>query len=511
MFWADKIASELGKKTLHHLDDMKTPSGRVHVGALRGVIIHDLIYKSLLGSGQKAVYTYVINDCDPMDSLPIYLDKEKFQKYMGEPLYKIPSPEPGFENFAKYYAQEFIEVFNKLGAHPEIVWSSELYLQGKMNGVIGEALDQAPKILAIYQKIGGYPKKRKDWLPFQVVCPKCGKVGTTDAFDWDGKTVAFKCLPNLVSWAQGCGYEGRISPFDGNGKLLWKVDWPAHWKIMGVTFESAGKDHFSKGGSWDMAGELCRDVFDYPPPEGIGYEFFLVSGKKMSSSKGLGSFAAEVAAILPSEVLRFLMVRTPYRRAINFDPSGMTISDLFDEYDRCAKEWFEKGRKSDLGRIFELSQISQMQKKKIVFPRFRDVATFIQMPGVDIKKQFPDVDAEILKERMKYAKIWLDGYAPADFVFKVQEKLPSQVKELSPEQKKYLREVAEIIQKEWKDETQLSYELYEAAKKVGLPSLKAFEAIYLTLLGKSHGPKAAALLLSQDKKFLAERIKEVTR
>jgi lysyl-tRNA synthetase class 1 len=228
----------------------------------------------------------------------------------------------------------------------------------------------------------------------------------------------------------------------------------------------------------------------------------------MSSSKGLGSSAAEVAAILPPELLRFLMVRTNFRQAIDFDPGGMTIPDLFDGYDRCAQEWFVHKCKSDLGRIFELSQIGKIPKKKINYPRFRDVATLVQMPGVDLKKQFPSANQKILEERIKYAKIWLDGYAPTDFIFKIQKKLPQAVKKLSAKQKEYLIEVGKLMKKTWVDEKKLEFELYEAAKKVGLPSMKAFEAIYLMLLGKTHGPKAAALLLSQDKKFLIERIKE---
>jgi len=510
MFWADKITSEFKKKTFQHIQDMKTPSGRIHVGALRGVIIHDLVYKALIDTGLKAEYSYVFDDNDPMDSLPVYLPKEKFERYMGFPLNKVPSPGAGGQNFAEFYALEFKEVFNQLGANPEIIWASELYNSGKMDEGIKICLDNAEKIRKIYKRVSGADLP-SDWFPFSVVCEKCGKVGTTRVYAWDGKEVSYRCLPNLVEWAGGCGFEGKISPFGGTGKLPWKVYWAVKWQALGVTIEGAGKDHMSKGGSHDIASAVCEEILSYETPCPVPYEFFLIGGRKMSSSKGLGSSAKEVAEILPPELLRFLMVRVPTMRTIDFAPGGMTIPDLFDEYDRCAREWFEKGRKSDLGRIFELSQISRAPKREIVFPRFRDVATFIQMPGVDIKKQFLGVSPEILEERMKYAKIWLDGYAPADFVFKVQEKLPSQVKELSPEQKKYLREVAEIIQKDWKNETKLGFELYEAAKKVGLPSVKAFEAIYLVLLGRPHGPKAAALLLSQDKKFLGQRIKEATR
>ena len=35
MFWADQIAAESSDRT-HIVNDSKTPSGRVHVGSLRG-------------------------------------------------------------------------------------------------------------------------------------------------------------------------------------------------------------------------------------------------------------------------------------------------------------------------------------------------------------------------------------------------------------------------------------------------------------------------------------------
>jgi len=521
MYWADNLAKEIKKRKppFEWVDDMKTPSGHVHVGALRGVIIHDLIYRALKDIGVKTTYSYVINDHDPMDALPAYLSKKIFYPHMGKPFFMIPSPVKGFSNFARYFAQEFIEVFNDLGAKPLIIWSSELYKSGKMDSVIREAFDQTPKILKIYQEIAGYPKKRKGWLPFQAICPKCGKVGTTEAFDWDGKTVAFECLPNLVSWAKGCGHKGRISPFGGNGKLLWKVDWPAHWKVIGVTIEAAGKDHFSAGGSRDMAVTLCQQVFKIKPPFGFGYEFFLIKGKKMSSSKGLGFSVTGVAKIIPPELLRFLMTRTHYKRTIDFNPKDYTIPDLFDEYDRCAKEFWQHGRKSDLGRTFELSQIDQLLTKEIFLPRFRLVATYAQMPNINIKVQFEQEkgtklntkEEKILNQRIKYARIWLEGYAPEDFLFKVQPKLPKEAEKLSAKQKEYLAEVALLMKENWENEKELEDRLYKMARKLDLPSAEAFKAIYLIFLGKSHGPKAAALLLAQERDFLIKRFKEVTK
>src|SRR3989344_8931232 len=98
MFWVDKLAQELKtrKLKLEWVDDMKTPSGRIHVGSLRGVVINDLIYHGLIDAGVMAKFTYVFEDQDPLDKLPHYLDDKTWGEHLGKPLFQIPSPEKGF-------------------------------------------------------------------------------------------------------------------------------------------------------------------------------------------------------------------------------------------------------------------------------------------------------------------------------------------------------------------------------------------------------------------------------
>src|SRR3989337_864595 len=152
MIWVDREAKRLKERklSLECVDDMKTQSGRIHVGSLRGVIMHDLIYKALKEVDVNTKFSYVFNDMDPMDGMPAYLDKNKWGKYMGMPLYKIPPPEPGFKSFADYFAQEFIQVFNSINCHPQIIWSSELHKAGKMNEVIRLILNKADIVRDIF-------------------------------------------------------------------------------------------------------------------------------------------------------------------------------------------------------------------------------------------------------------------------------------------------------------------------------------------------------------------------
>ncbi len=514
MIWADREAKRLKERNLplEWADDMKTPSGRVHVGSLRGVIVHDLIHKALKDIGVNTKFSYVFNDMDPMDGMPSYLDANKWGKYMGMPLYKIPSPEAGFKSFADYFASEFIEVFNSINCHPQIIWSSELHRAGKMNEVIKLILDKADIVRDIYKKV--VKKDRaSNWFPYNPICEKCGKISTTSVYKWDGKYVYYRCEPHMVEWAEGCAYEGKVEPINENGKLVWKLDWPAHWKVIGITIESSGKDHMSSGGSYDMGIHFCKEVLGTNPPDPLGgYEWFTIGGKKMSSSKGIGSSAKEVSQILPPDLLRFLLVRTPIKTHLDFDPNGDTIPNLFDDYDRCLNAYYLKLENNlpkdkagevatDYARIIELSEVKPLSKKRIYLPRFRTVVNLIKTNKENIEnffelqKKSPLSQDEkiILEERIKFAKIYLEKYSQEKTEVKTTEKFsPSEI------QKEFLLQSLDRLKslQNKDDKEQIQQVVFECIKSEGIKPKEAFEVIYQTLTNKPFGPKIGELIIS---------------
>ena len=514
MIWVDREAKKLKERNLplEWADDMKTPSGRIHVGSLRGVIVHDLIYKALKEIGVNTKFSYVFNDMDPMDGMPTYLNKDKWQKYMGVPLYKIPSPELGFKSYAQYFAQEFIKVFNSLNCYPQIIWSSELHRTGKMNEVIKLILDKADVVRNIYKKV--VKKERSsNWFPYNSICEKCGKISTTNVYRWDGKYVYYRCEPRMVEWATGCGHQGKIEPINENGKLVWKLDWPAHWKVIGITIESSGKDHMSAGGSYDMAAHFCREILGTEPPDALGgYEWFTIGGKKMSSSKGIGSSAKEVSQILPPDVFRFLLVRTPIKTHLDFDPNGDTIPNLFDDYDRCMNAYFLKKENklskdkagevtSDYARIIELSEVNPLPKKRLYLPRFRTVANLLKTKNNNLKAFFETQkkdqltveEKEILKERIIFAKIYLEKYS--------QEKIDSvKTEKFAPSelQSKFIVQLINQLDtlKNKKDKEQIQQAIFDNIRKTDINPKEAFTAIYQSLTRKAFGPKIGDLIVN---------------
>ncbi|MDE2037924.1 MAG: lysine--tRNA ligase [Patescibacteria group bacterium] len=525
MFWADSTVQDIEKRFSEKaasgapivVRDEKTASGRVHVGSLRGVAIHGIIAEILAGKGIAAKYLFEINDFDPMDGIPAYLDQEKYAPYLGKPLCDIPSPDGAAANFAEYYAQEFIGVIKEIGFDPEFYRSSEVYRSGRYNGCIKAALESAGAIREIYKRVSGSVRD-DSWLPVQMICEKCGKVSTTKALSFDGSMVAYVCSD--LEWTKGCGYKGAGSPFDGHAKLPWKVEWAAKFKVIGVDVEGAGKDHSTKGGSRDVAEAIAREVFATEPPFNIPYEFFHVNGRKMSSSKGAGSSSREMADLLPPQILRLLLLQKVPQRVIDFVPDGDTVPILYDGYDKLAKSYFAHAPGDD-SRVFSLVHfpaIASLLAERFL-PRFSEVAYLVQMPHIDVVAEVEKQKGSALTEgdkaeialRRSYAKRWLDAYAPEDYKFDIQAALPAQAASLSAIQKEALGKVLGYVRSQSALDGQgLHTALHDIRKSMGIEPKDYFEAIYLSFLGKPSGPKAGWFLSVLDKAFVEQRLSEAS-
>jgi len=256
-----------------------------------------------------------------------------------------------------------------------------------MNDAIRLILEKRAVVRAIYKEVSG-SEKPENWYPLNVVCEKCGNLSATTVTDFDGETVGYTCSSDTIDWAEGCGHEGRISPFNGNASLPWKPEWAAKFMANGVHFEGGGKDHYTKGGSRQVAEAISNQVLDHMPPYGVFNEFFLVGGKKMSSSKGNAATAKDMVALLPSHILRLLLLKTPINRQINFDPEGDAIPVLFDTYDRLAeKVW--SGITDDDSQVFKFSHVPEERAAmhERFLPRFSQIVFLVQMPHMDIYEE----------------------------------------------------------------------------------------------------------------------------
>ena len=523
MYWADEIASQVTGPQV--VNDSKSPSGTVHVGSLRGVVLHDAIYRALLQAGHDARFLYGVDDMDAMDSQAL-LTPDAVDRYMGVPLSRVPAPEGSTAtSYARHFVGEiFFRTFEPLGIKPEFYWVSELYAAGRMDPYIKLALDRADRVRAIYRRVS-HVERPEVWLPIQAICQNCGRIGTTYATDWDGETVGYVCKPDMVTWARGCGHEGRLSPLGGRAKLPWNLEWAAKWGLFGVTIEGCGKDLATAGGSRDRSDAISREVFEVEPPRNVAYEFLNVGGKKMSTSRGQGVAAHTIAEVLPPEQLRFLFLRPRPSQVIDFDPEGDTIPRLFDEFDRIAAATAGREVKGELPadheRLFSYSLLGpapDVAAAAAAFrPAFAHLALLLQIPGVDIEERMAaekgsaltELEQSVLAQRVASARAWLDSYAPERARLAVQhDAVPPAVADLGAEQRSYLAALAVAAAAERPGSGDAWQTLiFRVAGEAALPSGRAFGALYAAFLGRTNGPRAGWLLASLDPAFVVERLR----
>ena len=514
MFWCDKVLKNVNGEQI--INDSKTPSGRVHVGSLRGVLIHDAVFRVLKERKIPVRYRFGVDDYDPQDEIPAN-EGEHFKKYLGVPLCNVPAPKGSkYSDSAEHYISEFFDVFKDLGVETEVYRMRDIYRSGQFNEAIDTILKHSDLVRQIYLDVSK-SERPQNWFPFQVICEKCGRIGTTEVTSYDGKEVGYKCRSDLVKWAVGCDYEGKISPFDGNGKLPWKLEWVAKWKVFGITIEGAGKDHSTKGGSRDVATHCLRKIFQQQAPLNIPYEFFLVGGAKMSSSRGLGASAREMTDFLPPEVLRFLMLRTQPNRPVNFSPDEQYITKIFNDFDRFHTRFHSDETMSDEDkRIYELSAIHSTTNHYTA--NFQLVTTLAQMPHLNVESEIEkhkgsplsSDDKEKLTRRLQSARYWVDNYATEEEKTELQEKIPAESEELTATERAFLHKLAERLDQTSWTEDELQSAIFHAARTTPIKQGAAFKAIYRVLLNRSAGPKAGNLLFFLDPDFIKNRFKELS-
>jgi lysyl-tRNA synthetase, class I len=526
MDWADELAASVRDRGPQVVNDSKTPSGTVHVGSLRGPVILDTITRALRANGVETTLLYGVDDLDPMDAQAL-LTPDAVEHEMGRPLAHVPDQTGDCHgSYARHHAQIFIDLFAGLGIHPDrYYWMSEIYATGDVDPYIRLALDRADRVREIYRRVANV-QHPDDWHPIQVICESCGKVGTTIVTQWDGERVYYECRPQLVTWARGCGHSGWISPFGARAKLGWNLEWAAQWSIFGVTIEPCGKDLATAGGSRERSDTIAREVFEREPPLNVPYEFLNIGGKKMSTSKGRGAAAHEIAEVVPPEQLRFLFLRPKPNHAIDFDPDGTDqIPRLFDEYDKFAAATDGRDVKGDLPPGFAatfryalLDPSADVAAEAAAFrPAFSHLALLLQIPGVSVDDRVADEkgadlterESAILEERTTAARGWLETYAPERALVRVRETLPAEAADLAETQRAYLAALAARTAEtpptggnEWQDA------IFATAAASGLEAKAAFDALYRSFLGRTNGPRAGWLLASLDAAFVIGRLRE---
>ncbi|MAK40446.1 MAG: lysine--tRNA ligase, partial [Euryarchaeota archaeon] len=411
--------------------------------------------------------------------------------------------------YSDYFLDPFLSALEGIGVKPRIIDNYLSYKEGKYTDYIKIACDKRKEIKQIIEEISGR-ELTDEWYPYNPI----GSDGSMEGvkvtnYEWP-----------YIEWVDNKGVKGKSDLRKGEGKLPWRIDWAARWKIHGVTCEPAGKDHGAAGGSYDTGIPIC-ELLGGKPPEKMVYEWIQMKGKgPMSSSSGLTIGPIEALEIIPPEIMRYTIARSKINRHIDFD-TGETLIKIVDEYERIRDSIssdhetsrMKKNRDTSDGAL-RLSQIVpdiMPESSKIPFNHLsllaqiksddRDIWSSLKNSG-----HLNDEPSEWLKDRLWRMKNWINGpHFPEKFKITVNEVISDEVLEnFNSNQKEYLITLGRKLEScEWNN-VDIVNVIKESLNESGINGKEGFTSIYLAILGKESGPRAASLILELGREHVCD-------
>ena len=521
MHWSDVVAQRLSERGQKHIVSTGiTPSGEFHIGHLREILTGDMIAKAAKKAGLDVEFVFIVDSADPLRKVYSFLD-DSYSTYIGHQLKQIPPPNaegrPDMERFDQgiSYADHFLEPFKQaleqIDVRPRFIDNYEAYADGNFAETARIACNNADKIREIIERVSSR-ELSEDWFPWNPIDSK-GSIDGIRVTEWNDP---------IVSWIDAEGNEGTSDVTKGEGKLPWRIDWPAKWAWIGVTMEPFGKDHGAAGGSYDTGKEIV-ELFGKAAPVDLTYEWISLRGQgAMSSSSGNTIGPLEALSLVPPEILRYLVASTKPNKAIEFD-TGMGLVNLADEFERTtARDFSIEIQKEGLSRrqtvaiedaktALELSLISPLEETSKV--TFRHLAMLAQTKSND-----EDVwnslglagnVAQSMIDRLDRMRTWIQSrHFPDELRITILEEPDVEaVGRLDGENLAILPTLVEALEAcEW-DASSIQSTISNTAKSQDMSPRHAYRALYLCIMGAERGPRLPTILTELDQSTIVNLLR----
>jgi lysyl-tRNA synthetase class 1 len=446
---------------------------------------------------------HIVDDFDVFRKVPIDIE-DSFEAHLGKALCDVPAPDGSQQSYVDYYLKDLFEVSEKMNLAFEFVHASEKYRQGFFTKAIELALEHVDEIKNILHSISGHAVDEQ-WSPIQIY---------EDGYLKNRQFVSFNKSAKTVTFVDKTGAQQQTNYTQGNVKLNWRIDWPARWWLMKVDVEPFGRDHASKGGSYDTGEVIVKEIFDYQAPIPLPYNFINRAGhtKKMSKSAGDAITAGELVKVLPAEIIWFFMLRFSPQKQLIFD-EGQTLIQLFDDFAALMAKPNKTTAEQQLLDIcmYGISEvtISNIPFSHLVTSYQASLKNVSKTIGVIRRTEHADTankQRKIIERELKYIDYWLKSWAPDDVKFSLLESINKA--DFSENQQFFLNSLASDISKapvtakgDW-----FHSKIYEYKDKIDMAPEELFITLYRVLIGQESGPRAGWFLSLIDRKWLIKRL-----
>lgn len=518
--WADhaalRIISQRPDRQQYVVASGITPSGRVHVGNFREVITVDLVARALRSQGKDVRFIYSWDNFDTFRKVPKNLpDPKAFEPYLHRPIARIPDPWGQRESYAQGRIALFEDELRRVGVQPEYRYQHDEYCKGRYAEDIRIALRNTDKIRAVLDAHRTEPLEQS-WLPTSLYCEACDRDDQVEhSYDGDWG-LQYRCL--------ACSHQGTVDlRRTRHVKLAWRTDWPMRWVFEKVDFEPGGKDHSSRGGSFDTGKEIIRQVWGREAPVYLQYDFVAIKGGtgKMSSSSGELFSLTDVLEVYEPQMIRwiFAMQRPNHDFSLAFDED---VIKVYDEFDRAEQQALsvpsvaEGGKLALARRTYELSSVDGSIPDKAPFrASFRELCNRLQICGGDAGRTLERyygqqvvtaLDRSLFLERCRLAWNWLTLHAPEDFRYSLREtRRAGALSDAERQAVQSLRDLIDSLDLEAISSKDLNERIYEQVLNAGpLEPKQFFSTVYDLLISRPQGPRLPGFLKEIGKKKVLE-------
>ncbi len=506
MQWLNTIVDELIAR--HSEGDIVvssgvSPSGAYHVGTLREVLTAEIVAREVRRRGRIARHIHVSDDIDVFRKVPVGLD-ESYANYLGKPLCDIPAPDGSDQSYADYYVSELPEIAQVLGLDMEVIRAHEKYRSGFFVSVIETALENVSTIKKILEDISGR-QLDEHWSPIQVI---------ENGYIKNRRFVSIQKDKHEIIYENKDGQHQTANYAAGEVTLNWRIDWPARWSILGVQAEPFGRDHATKGGSYDTGVEIVKQVYSSQAPYPIPYHFINKTGntKKMSKSGGDTITAVDLIKVFPAELTWFFMARYSPSKQLFFD-TDVSLSRLFDEFSALLAKTDKTDDEKQLLEIC-LEGVEQPTVSRIPFTHLvasyqaalKDVDTTIE---VIARTEYADVareEANIIRNELRFIEAWLTQHAPEDVKFELSETIDKST--FSDQEIAFFEGLAAKVADAPEDaDGSYFHEAIYAFKTEEMGPKDLFQALYKLIIDKTSGPRAGWFLSILPRDWLLSRLR----
>ncbi|MDG6898726.1 MAG: lysine--tRNA ligase [Nitrososphaerota archaeon] len=497
--WLDKVAAEaverekrLGRSlSLLRVESGLGASGLPHIGNVGDAIRSYGVKLALETAGFRSELIAYSDDFDGLRKVPAGFPAW-LKDYISHPVSRIPDPFGCHSSYAEHVGSLLRADLDRLGIGYTFQSGAEAYRKGLLNEQIKKILAKSDVIGRTIKEMVGQSKYEQS-LPYTPVCGNCGRIYTTQARSYDPTraTVKYRCEGTQLgsSYLKGCGHESEANVLEGNGKLMWKVEFAARWAALDIRFEAYGKEI---GDSVKINDWVSEHVLDYPPPYHARYELFQdKGGKKMSKSVGNLITPGQWMTYASAESLRLLM----YKRIIG--ARSVSLDDIpfyMEEFDDLEEYYFSKKRDPNaikdarLRGLYEYSLLLDLPKSKPVHVPYRLIAQLSSVAPLSSPEDFvfkrlvaygiAKEPTPGLKRRIAWASAWAgrEGRKAAEKI-----EVPQSVS-------KAIRDFADrVMGAKNADEVQTA--AFESVRANGLRPDEFFPVVYSILVGSDRGPR----------------------